>query len=523
MGMNLTSQPLVYLIAFQEQDNLGIGYIASVLLENDIRVKLVDFRVDYETILENIKRDEPQIIGLSIIFQYHLEEFKKLVEYLKSNGVKSFFTAGGHYPSLKYEELMNYIPDLDSIILFEGEHTFLELVNALKNNESVSDIKGLVLKTKDGIKVNSLRELEENIDEFPLPVRQSLKEYALKRNYATIIAGRGCLYNCSFCSIREFYKAPPGSLKRIRKPDMVVREMELLHKEKGADIFIFQDDDFPIGKSSNRKWILEFCEELKKKNLYGKILWKISIRVDEADRDILKILKDAGLFLVYLGIESGTDKGLVSMNKHTTVEANKIAVNILKELGINYDFGFMLLDPYSTEKSINDNFDFLESICADGSAPVSFCKMIPYAKTPVEEKLIQEGRLIGPIYRRDYKFLDERLDFYYLFIVELFYSWFFMREGFLGVIRSLRYCCDIYERFYEPLGNEFKEEVRTLVMCGNKYFIGLGRKILSQLYTEGIEKTWEFVTSIKNEVIKKHEDYVIKGKELTAVIENKVR
>ena len=70
----------VFFIAFQEQDNLGIGYIASVLLSEGYKIKIIDFCVGKETVLEQIEHYDPLIVGFSIIFQYHIEDFKKLIQ-----------------------------------------------------------------------------------------------------------------------------------------------------------------------------------------------------------------------------------------------------------------------------------------------------------------------------------------------------------------------------------------------------------------------------------------------------------
>jgi anaerobic magnesium-protoporphyrin IX monomethyl ester cyclase len=109
---------------------------------------------------------------------------------------------------------------------------------------------------------------------------------------------------------------------------------------------------------------------------------------------------------VYLGIESGTERGLQVMNKHLTDEANLAATRVLNELAINWDFGFMLFDPLSTYETVLESLHFLEELCGNGSAPVTACKMIPYAETPIEKLLRDSGRLIVHGEREDYRFLD---------------------------------------------------------------------------------------------------------------------
>jgi anaerobic magnesium-protoporphyrin IX monomethyl ester cyclase len=238
-------QPVV-LIAFEEQDNLGVGYVASVLLQDGFTVKILDFRLGVEAIVAALAPLDPLAVGFSLIFQFHIDSFRELMTALRRAGVTCHFTAGGHYPSLRPAELLDFIPELDSIVLFDGELTCRALMTALATGEEWCDIPGLAYRDGEQTLITPLRPLERELDKFPPPVRQPLREYAFGKKYATLLAGRGCINHCAFCSIREFYTKSGGPIKRVRRPEMVVREMQLLHEQLGCSIFMFQDDDFPV-------------------------------------------------------------------------------------------------------------------------------------------------------------------------------------------------------------------------------------------------------------------------------------
>ena len=230
----------------------------------------------------------------------------------------------------------------------------------------------------DGLLVNNqLRPLEPDLDVFPFPVRSEIKEYALDKKYATILAGRGCIYNCIYCNTRAFFSQPPGPIKRIRNPIRVAEEIEYLHKEKDCSVFLFEDDDFPVILRNKSEWVNEFCKALRDKDLTGKILWKINCRPDEVHLESFELMRQHGLFRVFIGIEDGTDSGLIKMTKQLTVSDNLRGVNILKKLGIGIDFGFMLFHPSTTYNSFRENLQFLELICGDGYMPVTYLKMMP--------------------------------------------------------------------------------------------------------------------------------------------------
>ncbi len=192
----------------------------------------------------------------------------------------------------------------------------LELVKCIYSHTDWKKIDGILFKNKNKIIINPLRNVEKDLDKFPFPIRSDFKTYAFKKRFTTILAGRGCVNNCTFCNTRVFYKKASGPIKRIRKPEMVVREMEYLYREKRCSVFIFHDDDFPINTKSGLNWANNFCNEIEQKGLSGKILWKINCRPDEINEDSFSLMKKYGLFLVFLGIEDGTDTGLHALKKN---------------------------------------------------------------------------------------------------------------------------------------------------------------------------------------------------------------
>jgi anaerobic magnesium-protoporphyrin IX monomethyl ester cyclase len=197
---------------------------------------------------------------------------------------------------------------------------------------------------------------------------------------------------------------------RVRAPECIASEMRELHDERGVRIFLFQDDDFPLWGKAGRRWVDELVEQLHAKDLVGRVIWKISCRAEYVEPELFAMLRDAGLYLVYMGIESGTDAGLDILHKQLDVATNRHAIAVLKELDLLFEYGFMLFDPSSSFESIRANLEFLETIIGDGSAGATFCRMLPYGGTPIRARLAEEGRLRGDVTRPDYSFLDPRLD-----------------------------------------------------------------------------------------------------------------
>jgi radical SAM superfamily enzyme YgiQ (UPF0313 family) len=413
------NQRPVMLVGFQNQGNLGLGYLAAVLRRHGYPVQVVDIEQDPEEILRIALELKPVLIGFSLIFQFFIDRYAALLYLLRKNGIDCHFTMGGHFPSLSYEQTLELVPELDTVVRFEGEITLIELVDAIVTGKDWREVHGIAYRHEDGIRLTRPRALLEDLDQLPYPERDYEPESVLGRSIMPILASRGCARTCSFCSIHTFYRAAPGRIVRTRKPTEVVREMSLLHEEQGVTIFLFQDDDFPLFGQVWRRWANEFVDELERTGLAQKVIWKMNCRADAIDRELFIRMRDAGLYLVYMGLESGSEQGLETLHKQITVEQNLRAVNILKSIGLMFEYGFMLLDPSSTFESIRENINFLRTILADGCLPVTFCRMLPYDGTPIKDELVRTGRLRGDVCNPDYDFLDPRIGEFYEALTKL--------------------------------------------------------------------------------------------------------
>jgi anaerobic magnesium-protoporphyrin IX monomethyl ester cyclase len=228
---------------------------------------------------------------------------------------------------------------------------------------------------------------------------------------------------------------------RVRKPANVIEEMKLLHRQHGVRVFLFQDDDFPLWGNAGRRWADELVDRVHESGLARNTVWKISCRAEYVEPELFSKLRDAGLFLVYMGIESGVEQGLKILHKEMTVQQNLAGVQTLKDVGIFFSYGFMLFDPSSTFQSVRENLNFLRKIVGDGSAAATFCRMLPYGGTPIRDLLLREGRLRGTLTQPDYDFLDVRLNQYYRQLSQTIRFWIHNN----GISNELNYAWDELE------------------------------------------------------------------------------
>lgn len=467
--MNPGSTLHALFVGYENQENLGLRYIMAYLEAHGFRTALVPFDPENPSrVVDAVRESTPELVGFSIIFQYNLHEFGRLMEALRAQGIESHFTAGGHYPSLRPERTFDELPALNSIVLFEGELTARELIEKVNRQEEWPSIKGLAFRQGTEVVINSLRPLVHDLDTLPWPLRGDIQQSARGIGVAPVLASRGCLHNCSFCSIRQFYSGAPGLLRRTRSPQDVVAEMKELYQKRGVRLFLFQDDDFAAKSAKQRLWVSTFLETLAAEGLGQKIGWKISCRVDDVESGLMARCKDQGLMVVYLGVESGNSLGLRTLNKHVTIEQNMAAMETLKKLGLEFDMGYMLFDPDSTLETVRENLHFLRKVSRMGGPPISFVKMLPLAGTAIEKKLADEGRLTGSDIRPDYDLLDQRLDYYALFVTLSFSFRNSDPDGLVELLRQAYFDCLVARTFGQvALLEDYGKALRRLIDKAN--------------------------------------------------------
>ncbi len=479
----------VLLVGYERQENLGLRSLVAYLHAQGHAALILPFGPGQNArILAAVQEHQPRIIGFSIIFQYSLDEFGSLMRCLRDHGVKAHFTAGGHFPTLRPEETFKMLPELDSVVRFEGELTLTELVENLGQPDNWSNILGLAFRRGPDVVVNPPRPLVTDLDRLPFIHRDEPQEVGLGVKMAAMLASRGCLFNCAFCSIRQFYGSSPGALRRVRSPQAVVAEMVGLYQSKGIQYFNFQDDDFAARTPRQREWLHQFMEAMDAAGLSKRVRWKISCRVDDLEPGILQAMQERGLMAVYLGVESGSEIGLRTLNKHTTVDQNVRAVDLLKGQNLALGIGFMLFDPSSTVDTIKANISFLRTVGGDGYFPINFCKMLPYAGTPIEAQLRAAGRLTGTVLAPGYSFLEPMLDWYELLVQGIFSRRNFNADGLAAILQQADMEWHLANAFHQlPPDPAYGTALRRIIAQSNLQAVDTLSNLLDAVVSRGAD------------------------------------
>lgn len=276
--------------------------------------------------------------------------------------------------SITAEEMLNNFQELNIVITGECELVIKDIIARKNNLESVS---GIAYRNNNQVIRNPDREFIKDLDLLPSPARHLVHNVFYTRldtgkPMAVIETSRGCPYKCIFCLAGKTY----GYKVRHRSVESVIREIaECVDRYKIYD-FHLKSDLFTWDKN----WIIDLCSNMLKQKL--KINWLCNSRVDTLDVNCLKAMREAGCWVISLGIESGNQEVLNKIKKGITLEQSRKAVKLCKSLGIKTYLYFLVGFPWDTESTIKDSIEFAQELDGDF---VDFFIVYPFRGTELEE------------------------------------------------------------------------------------------------------------------------------------------
>jgi hypothetical protein len=176
------------------------------------------------------------------------------------------------------------------------------------------------------------------------------------------------------------------------------------------------------------------------------------------------------------------------MNKMLRPEQHLEAGEILRALNLSFDFGFMLLEPYSTLDSAVANVDFLDAFVGDGWSVANFCRTLPYAGTPLKRQLEAEDRLKGTAFEPDYDFLDPKLDRFYDWMLTTFRRRNFSNGGLCHILRALVFEAHLRLPGYRSFAPLDRAYVHSLTARCNGYALNTLRAALEYVARTPVER-----------------------------------
>lgn len=373
------------------EENLGIAYLKSSLVEHGYNVEIIDawlneYEVDdvYEKLVR--EKDDILFVGISSYMSNTLPTIE-LISKLKSldNNIK--IVCGGFGPTFYPSQYLDH--QADYIIRGEGENAICELADCIRKGEIPREIKNVGYKENDEIILNNMECLREDLDTISFPSRDTIDVVLDKKSTVNMVTARGCSGNCDFCSVISFFRLSNGKVWRTRSITNIVDEIEELSKQ-GVEYIKMVDDSFVDG-IRDEKWCKDFADEIERRNI--KVKLRGQIRADKVTDSILKDLKRAGFFSFACGIENGSQTSLSRMNKKATLEDNMRALDLFKKHGYIVQMGYILFDKETTMQELEENYEFMKKYEFAVTKGI-FSEMFSAEGTKLNEKLRESNELI---------------------------------------------------------------------------------------------------------------------------------
>lgn len=385
---------------YSESDELippfGLGYLATALRKNH-DVEILD------GIKENLTLDKFgkvlmekkfDVIGIQI-FTFHVFIIKDYLKLIKKILPNSKILLGGPHPSCSPFNIFDFFPEIDWAFKGEAEIGLSKLMDFWAENKTedknLSEIPGLIWKKGRQTIINN-QIFVDNLDNLGMPSWDFVRPdfYPLSphgsffKNYpiAPIIITRGCPFSCTYCAGHLV----SGKKIRFRSINNVIEEIKVLYHKYGIREIHIEDDNFTF----NHDLVFEFCRKLKENNL--NITWTCpnGVRLDTLTEELLMAMKNAGLYSISVGIESGSERILKDMRKNLTKEKIKEKIGLIKKCGLAVSGFFIIGYPTETKEDIMETLNFALTLDLERAG---FFIFKPFPGTEATRKLIEKGEL----------------------------------------------------------------------------------------------------------------------------------
>jgi anaerobic magnesium-protoporphyrin IX monomethyl ester cyclase len=324
---------------------LGVAVLATFLKKLGFHVQTKDWY------LESVDPTQFQIIGISTTYLY-FENLQEIAKSVKASNPKCKLVIGGPMSwTHSFDYILKTIPEIDFIVLREGEKTFLDLIISIVKNTDSTKVKGIALRVGKKMVATPQRE--------PLDPKEILAPdwFLINLRGRTpmlpIETSRGCIYNCAFCSEVHFWGKPV----RFRSIKSVIAELNDDVFTHGISTFRISDSCF----SAPEKRCIDICEAMEKA-FTGKGIpfqWSSFARVTNLNKRLLEKMKKAGCRALDIGMESGDEAILQTMNKLYSPQDIVNCITYAKELGIITHCNVVVGFPGETKDSIENTIDIL--------------------------------------------------------------------------------------------------------------------------------------------------------------------
>ncbi|MDY6931024.1 MAG: radical SAM protein [Halobacteriota archaeon] len=382
--------------------HLGMLYIATYLKESDFSVRYLDLQDDKYNLkkLKDVAREiEPRVIGISVDTDNYYSVIN-VVKILSEELDDVLIILGGPEASGRDVQLLNSCP-CDIVVRGEGEITVHEIAESvILGKGKIEDVNGITYRKNGKIRRNDDRLPIKDLDILPFPDRTLLEE---PRKYlVSLITGRGCPYNCTFC-----YEGLMGNKYRTRSPENILEEIDELIKVYKRTYITICDSIFTAYPNQ----VEEVCKGIKESfDVYDELVWFCEGRVNVLAKNshLIGKMVGSGMVRMQIGIESANKDILRAYNKRINLDEVEYVVKCCKESDLLSIYGgFIIGGPFETEETILESIALAKKLIklAPGRFECNTVFLTPLTKTRIRESPEEFGvELMDPDLKSSHNF-----------------------------------------------------------------------------------------------------------------------
>jgi anaerobic magnesium-protoporphyrin IX monomethyl ester cyclase len=346
----------------------GLAILSACAQAAGHEVSLIDLRAlkGWEHFRREVVTRDPDVVAITMM-SVDYNPGVQCLRIVREVNPDIVTMVGGPHPTIMPQELMDN-PDVDHIFLGEGEETFVAALDALQRGDTVPrlvpgthpDLNRVPYADHDLF----LNEWRRQGYDITSPEVAFVPE--LPSPFVTIIAGRGCRYNCSYCQPAE--RNIFGREVRRRSVQNVMTELRYLRDKYQFNSFMFHDDCL----TEDRDWVLEFCRAYAEEGFTQPFFCQSRADIIVKNKDMVAEMARVGLKGFFIGFESGSDRVLRFIRKGTKRRQNIAAARICREYDITIWANYMLGIPTETKEEVMETISMLREIDPDYYSPAFY-------------------------------------------------------------------------------------------------------------------------------------------------------
>jgi len=383
------------------QMQFGISYISSILKKGGHKTRLAVLgrvlgRKNISMIDGIIKDFQPRLICFTSV-STQLKFIKDIAGYIRRKYPEIFMLIGGPHVSLNHND--DIFGSFDAVCVGEGEYPTLELVRQLEAGSRPSKIQNLWIKKGSDIEKNPTRPFLDDLDSLPFPDRGMWEEWIRHSEKAdhSVLLGRGCPFNCTYCSNHALRKISAGAYVRLRSADNIVKEIESIAQRYANNIAQIYLEVETIG--TNIEWAKDLCAKLERfnKGMPEPITFGVNLRVvpNPDFRELFDAFRRCNVQVLDIGLESGNEKIRrdVLRRNYSNDDVEK-TVKAAREHGLKVHFYNLIGLPGENPSLFKDTVEMNRRCRPDGHATSIF---FPYPGTDLYDTCLKMGVINKPI------------------------------------------------------------------------------------------------------------------------------